>query len=414
MTRVKTALLLSYICMASVSAAIITPALPAIKHSFHLSHGALEWVISIFLLGYVIGQLIYGPWANRYGRMHAMRGGLLINLIGIMFCLIAVKYGSYALLLMGRLITALGIAAGLSCTFILINELLEDNQAKTAMSFAIVSFTLGIGIAVTLGGIITEYGQWSWCFWALLVHGILMLTLSYQFPETLKEPTTLNLRNLISGYATALKSSHIIVFSLAVGLVSTVAYGYSAAAPIYADRILHMSPATYGYWNLLNMVGMLASGFLSAYLMKAHGPGKTLTTGLILMLPCLVSLGVLSETGEPNALWFFATTMGLYCFSGVIFPAASFFASNAIADKASASSMMSFINMASAMLAVVVMGYLPFAAIFAFILVLSVTYLIMTILLLTTCCLRRGEQTSQNYLSNKPSVPAAVYLMIKL
>ena len=47
----KIAILLSYICIASISAAIITPALPQIEHSFALSHGALEWIISIFLLG---------------------------------------------------------------------------------------------------------------------------------------------------------------------------------------------------------------------------------------------------------------------------------------------------------------------------------------------------------------------------
>jgi len=45
--------------MASISAAIITPALPYIQKTYALTHGALESVISIFLLGYVLGQLVY-------------------------------------------------------------------------------------------------------------------------------------------------------------------------------------------------------------------------------------------------------------------------------------------------------------------------------------------------------------------
>jgi len=56
MNSFKTALLLSYICIASFSAAIITPALPHIQTYFDLSKGAVEWVVSIFLLGYVIYQ----------------------------------------------------------------------------------------------------------------------------------------------------------------------------------------------------------------------------------------------------------------------------------------------------------------------------------------------------------------------
>lgn len=87
MNAFKVTILLSYICIASISAAIITPALPHIQNFFHLSNGAVEWVISIFLLGYVIGQLIYGPIANRYGRIKALRIGLTFNITGILICM---------------------------------------------------------------------------------------------------------------------------------------------------------------------------------------------------------------------------------------------------------------------------------------------------------------------------------------
>src|SRR3990167_2536043 len=123
----KTSLLLSYICIASASAAIITPALPHIQAYFLLTKGSVEWVVSIFLLGYVIGQLIYAPIANRYGRLKALRSGLLINLLGILICILSPITHNYTLLLFGRLITALGAASGLSCTFLLINELLPPD-----------------------------------------------------------------------------------------------------------------------------------------------------------------------------------------------------------------------------------------------------------------------------------------------
>jgi len=74
--------------------------------------------------------------------------------------------------------------------------------------------------------------------------------------------------------------------------------------------------------------------------------------------------------------------MFLYLFSGLLFPAASFFASNAIDDKANASSMMSFINMGSAMIAVVVMGYLPLKSISSFTITISVFFVMVSFLLL--------------------------------
>jgi len=60
----------------------------------------------------------------------SLRSRLVINLIGILVCIIAVAIPNYFLLLIGRLITALGAASGLSCTFMLLNELLPPDRVK--------------------------------------------------------------------------------------------------------------------------------------------------------------------------------------------------------------------------------------------------------------------------------------------
>ncbi len=366
MNKWKTGLLLSYVCIASVSATLITPAFPQIESDYHLAYGQLEWIVSIFLLGYVLGQLIYAPLANRFGRLAALRSGLVLNLMGVLLCIISTHTLQYGLLLGGRFISALGAAAGLSCTFILLNELLGEKEAKHAMSFTIVSFTLGIGLAVTLGGVITEYSHWQNCFLLLGLHGVVMLLSTWQFPETLKQSVKLRPLLIISGYYSALKNSKLLVYSLVIGFASSVGYCYSVAAPLYTQTMLGMTPDRYGFWNLINMLGMLSSGFLSAAILKRWEPSTALKIGFIGLVPCLGSLVFISYSQQPTALWFFMTTMLLYLFSGLLFPAASFFASNAIADKASASSTMSFINMGSAMMVVIVMGYLPFQTITAF------------------------------------------------
>ena len=196
----KTVLLLSYITIASISAAIITPALPQIEHSYNLGHGALEWIISIFLLGYMIGQLIYGPIANQFGPLWALRWGLLVNLIGILVCLGSACSLNYSLLLVGRFITALGAASGLTCTFMLLNELLTKEQSNSAMSLTIVAFTLGIGAAVIAGGMISQYLFWGNCFWLLLTHGFFMLVLTWQFPETRTKSVKISVKSIVHNY----------------------------------------------------------------------------------------------------------------------------------------------------------------------------------------------------------------------
>lgn len=375
----KIIILLSYICIASISAAIITPALPQIEHGFGLSHGALEWIISIFLFGYVIGQLIYGPLANRFGRLKALRAGLLINILGVLICIIAISLHSYNFLLLGRFITALGAASGLSLTFILINELLPTDKAKYVMSFATVSFSIGIVLAVLIGGIITEYLSWQDCFWALLAHGALMFALTYLYPETLKQPKDLKIKTILSGYLKAISCKELVIYSFIVGMCSVFSYCYSASAPIYAHNKLHLLASQYGYWNILNMAGMIGSGFLSAYLMKRYHAKKVLIIGFISLAISLLFLYLLTYFSVyiniNFASLFFINTAIIYLCNGLLFPAASYLASNSIKDKASASSMMSFINMFSAMLSVVILGYLPFSSLVAFVGIITVFYL---------------------------------------
>ncbi len=376
----KTSLLLSYICIASASAAIITPALPHIQAYFSLTKGSVEWVVSIFLLGYVIGQLIYAPIANRYGRLKALRTGLLINLLGIVICIAAPFFHSYSLLLSGRLVTALGAASGLSCTFILINELLPKDRAKHAMSLSIISFTAGIGLSILIGGLITEYLKWQDCFLLLLIHGIVMYLATYSFPETLQSPKAIHPAVILKNYRLAFSHQKLIVFSLVVGFVSLFSYGYSASAPIYAQTILHLSPSQYGYWNSINMIGMLCSGFLSANLIKKYHEQQVLKIGFLLVFLGLIVLSSIIFLNRHQPILFFMTTAYLYLTSGLLFPAASFFASTSIKDKASASAVMSFINMGSAMLGVIIMGYLPFQVILSFIMVIILFFFISLLL----------------------------------
>ena len=373
-------LLLSYITIASISAAIITPALPLITQSFDIGHGALEWVISIYLLGYMLGQLIYGPLANKFGRLWALRCGLLVNLVGILFCLGSIYSLNYSLLLTGRLITALGAASGLTCTFMLLNELLPEEQTMRAMSFTIVAFTLGIGAAVVVGGMIAQYLFWGDCFWLLLIHGLVMLTLTWQFPETLTKSVRISVKSIVHNYLHAIKNTKLVAASLVVALTSVVSYTYSAAAPLYAHMQLHLTPGSYGIWNIINMIGMLASGLISSYLMPRYTVKSIIKFGMLMIIPCIISLLLLFYLAPKHSYWFFITTAHLYFFSGCIYPSASYLASNAISDKASAASMMSFINMGSATIAVVLMGYLPLSSLMGLIITITAFFVLASVM----------------------------------
>lgn len=366
MSKYKIAWLLSYLSIATVSATIITPALPAIQLQFSLSSEKVDWIVSIFLMGYVLGQLLYGPLATKWGSLRSLRIGLIINLIGILVLIIALNTNSYPLLILGRLISGLGTASGLACGFTLMNERLPEALRKSAIAYSIFSFTIGIGLAVTIGAYITEYWQWSDCFLVLLIHGFIMLIGTYVFDSINQDSRIINFSSLFNAYQKALSSQKLVVFSLATGFSTAITYCFSTAAPLIAYKILHISSAEYGYWNLLNVVGMLIGGFWSNHLMIQYSPSKVVTLGLILCALSISSFFLMWEFKIASVLWFFGSSAFLHLFGGLIFSGGSFIASNEIEDKAHGSSMMSFINMSSATLAVVIMPWISTNTLLAF------------------------------------------------
>ena len=264
----------------------------------------------------------------------------------------------------------------------LINELLPKDRAKHAMSLAIVSFTLGIGLAVLAGGLITQYLQWQDCFIVLFIHGVVMFFLTYQFPETLTTQKPIRPKMILKQYRAGFANTRLIVFSLVVGFVSFFAYGYSASAPIYAQNNLQLTASEYGYWNSINMIGMLMSGFLGAYFMKKYHEKRVLWIGFSGVMLGLCVLAILSLIQSDSSAAFFITTGYLYFTTGLLFPAGSYLASNAIEDRASASSVMSFVNMGSAMLGVILMGYLPLQTLSAFSLMLGLFFVAVVLMVL--------------------------------
>lgn len=374
---------------------MITPALPHIEQTFDLDTGTVEWIVSIFLIGYVIGQLVYAPLANVYGRLNALKWGLNVNIVGVILCLYASVSDHYLLLLFGRLITGLGSAAGLTCTFMLINEWLPSEQRKTAMAYSILSFALGIGLAVLMGGIITQYAQWQYCFIFLLLQGSLMRIGISVFDETLIYPKSFHIPTLLRDYQQALSSYKLIIFSSIWGACTAVGYCYSAAAPQIAFKYLNLTASAYGYWNTLNIIGMLLGGLSARVFMQRLPVMHVITLGYVGVGLSFLSLLVMLYLNPQSMVWFFVSTSLLYCCSAYLFAGGSYMASTAIEDRASASSMMSFINMLIATISVVIMGYLSTNPFYGFLEILSIIFL-MTLFLFVVFWIKVGVNTDES------------------
>ena len=370
MNAFKKIILLSFVSCASSSAVMISPALPLLRHSFQLSDSSLQWIVSLFLFGYVIGQLIYAPLANSLGTIKALTIGLSINLIGILFCLAGAIHHDYTILLVGRLISALGSAAGLTCTFMIIRKTFDGIEAKQTLSLVVVSFSVSVSLAILIGGFLTQYISWQSIFYALLFHGVLLLIGTRQFKvEETTQP--FEIQSMISNYRQALSNRSLIYYSMLVGLASVVNYTYSTATPLFSYTQLGLNPAQFGLWNITMLISSLLSGGISLYCMRHFDLHSIILVATTLCCLPLISLLTFFLTHSSYPLWYFINTALLRFLAGLISPCGVYFATRSITNTSHASSAMSFINMLSATVSVIILGVLPFHILMDFILVLA-------------------------------------------
>lgn len=330
---------------ASMGAVLITPALPEMVTYFNISEGYAQLTVTLFLIGYAAGQLIYGPLANRFGRKPAFYTGIVIATIGSIVSILSAPERSFSLMLVGRLLEALGSSAGLVTSFTIISDFYYPAQARKITSYMMMAFAIVPGVALFLGGIISQYLHWEVCFYFLLAYGLVLFYPAYKLPETLqnKDLSAVKIKRIRRSYFEVFTNKVLITYSLLFGMSCMLPYVFSADGPFIGIHVIGLSAGNYGMIALIPTFGMLIGSIFSAQLTKRFSANKLIAFGALLELCASIVMLVLFLLGVINALSLFVPMF--FIFSGHAFvsgngsSSAMYFA----IDKANGSAVMSFI-----------------------------------------------------------------------
>lgn len=367
------------ISFASVNAVLFTPALPAIAHYFSISSSTAQLTMTWFLIAYAMGQLVYGPLANRFGRKPALYVGVILQIFSSLLCVAAGYHHLFSLLILGRILLALGSGVGLKMTFTLTNEYYEPKIASQKLAYLTLAFAITPGLSVALGGFLVAHFGWISCFYAGAVYGIFVLLLSLNLPETLKTPdkNAFQIKHLLINYIHQFKNIRLLGGGLLMGCSSGSIYVFAALAPFIAINLLHMKAIEYGAANILPSVGLAIGSLTSAYLAKKHSPFWIIKTGIAVTALGIIALLVTISTQLPPLPALFIPMMSIYFGTALIIANASAMAMSYTQDKSHGSAVMNFTNMALATILVLSLGMfnvtaLLLPAIYIFIIMLMI------------------------------------------
>ena len=350
--------LMFLISFASAGALLYTPAIPAIAAHFGVTIGQSQNTVTYFLLGYAFGQLPYGPLLNTLGRKPTIYLGCGIAIVGSVICILADVITLFWLLNLGRLIMGLGMAVGLVSTFTLIGDSLERKQAHRTTSYLSAAFPLMAGLAIVIGGFLTETVGWVYCFYFLIVYCVWIFFLATRLPKTGPEPFTHSLHPVLvaKGYWKQLATPSVLLGSLILGANSGISYVFSTKAPFIGIELIDLSADVYGLWRLVPSLGTVTGAILSAYLSARYAPRPLVWTGMIVVALSVATTLTFFAFGIIN-VWtlFIPTTLG---FPGltITYAAISSSITSEATDKSNASAVMTFLNMIVSAISVLIVG----------------------------------------------------------
>lgn len=353
-------LLFLLISFGSITAVAFTPALPAITQFFGISAKTAGLTITVFLIGYALGQLFYGPLANRFGRKTALYLGIGLEIAASMLCVMASPLHAFWLLITARFLMALGASVGLKMSFTLVADAYTQAESRKIIAHLMIAFAITPALGVAIGGFLVEHFAWVAAFYFMAGYGLLLLVLTFKMSETAKslDLDALKFAKIINNYAATLRGFELPLAAILMGCGTSFVYLFASLAPFIAMEVMRLNPSQYGLWNLLPVAGVIVGSQLAALLSHTLSALKAILLGVvIMMIGSLIMFGAFLS-GKIEALFLFMPLLIIYIGLGFVYSNASGMATAVLADKSNASAMMSFINMGVATVSVLSLNWI--------------------------------------------------------
>lgn len=277
------------------------PALPVVAGAFGSDPGAVQLTISVYLVGFAVGQLVSGPLVDVFGRRPMLLAGMVLIAMSSLVCLVA---PSMAALTAARLFQALGVSVGQVAARAVIRD--RHDAADTARMIALSTVVIGASSALSpiAGGYIAVGFGWETIFAIHTAIAVLYFALLWRwFGETLATRKSLRdqVRATMRGTARLIRDRVFLSYTASVCFMFGSMFTFISAGAFMFVDVLGMAPQNFGY-VFTAISGMLAAGsFLAAALARRMDLRRLFLVAASAVAAITVAMAVLAQIGLATA-----------------------------------------------------------------------------------------------------------------
>ncbi|EOB3875662.1 multidrug effflux MFS transporter [Campylobacter upsaliensis] len=289
--------------IAPLSTDMYLPALSQVKQSFETSEFLTQLSLASFFVAFALGQLIYGPLSDVFGRKIPALVGIFLFMLSSLFCVIIDNIYVFIIL---RFFEALGGCAGVVIARAIVNDLFELKEAASIFALMMVFSALAPMLSPSFGGFLIEYFSWHSIFATLFGLGILLFLLIF---FALKESAPhlkrqkFSHKETLKSYRFVLKDKPFILYVSCASLVLAAMFAYITGSSFVFINFFGLSERDFGLLFGLNALGFVIFANINAKMVRKIDSEKILFYALIIMLISTLILFVNSLI-KPN-FWLF-------------------------------------------------------------------------------------------------------------
>lgn len=242
-------------------------AFQSIADDFKTTKHAVELSLTSYFIGISLGQLLYGPIMDKYGRRNPQLIGLVVYIVAAVGCYLSPNLTA---LIIARFFLAIGASAGMVSSKAIVRDIFGSSmEVARAMSFLMLIMGGAPIVAPWVGGIVVNHFSWQTIFLFLIVFAVLMLINVYMLlPEsgTPNKKVSLRLDKVAGKYLEIFKHPEFFTFSVAGGLTIGAMFAYISDAAVLFQDVYHIE--NFGYLVGINAFGLILGTQLNRFVIK--------------------------------------------------------------------------------------------------------------------------------------------------
>jgi len=272
------------------------PGFPEIARDLNTTTSRVALSLSSYFIGVSIGQMIYGPLLDRFGRRIPLLIGLFIYLFASIYIVYVVSIDS---LIIARFVQAIGGCAGMVAARALVRDLFPVSEIAKIFSLLMLVIAVSPIVAPTIGGFATAHWGWHSIFIILSVLVLINILLVYFWLPTGAAPDkTLSLkpRPIINSFWQVFKNPQFLTYTLTGSFAASGLYAYIAGSPHVFMELYGVTEKQYGWIFAIIALGLVTASQFNTLLLRKYSSQHIVKVTLI----CQVFFGTVLLLGA----WF--------------------------------------------------------------------------------------------------------------